>query len=148
MKREAIAVAIIEQIKLLVDPPYNIELPEISRKWLIWSDAREQPAVYLVPTVESPSFVRGLPTKWTATYDLWVYCRGEGDVLGVQQLNTILDALETIFAPPAVNAPPNAYVNTLGGLVHRCALAGPTEIDGGYLGDQSVAKMTLEIVTA
>lgn len=146
MNREAIAEAIIAQINLLKEPPYDLAIPTISRKWQIWSDAREQPAVFIVPLLEVPNSVRGLPTKWTLTYDLWVYCKGAGDRIGVQALNPILDAVETIFKPVAQNAPPNAYVNTLGGLVERVSLAGPTTIDGGYLGDQSVAKMELEIV--
>jgi hypothetical protein len=148
VNREPIALAIIDQIKLLTEPPYDLDIPTISRKWQIWSDVSEQPAIFTVPMLEVPTFVRGLPTKWTATFDLWVYAKGDGDILGVQKVNAMLDALETIFAPSAVNAPPNAYVNTLGGLVHRAALAGPTEIEGGYLGEQAVGKMTLEIVTA
>jgi hypothetical protein len=148
MNREAIAEAILAQMRLLTEPPYDLVIPTISREWQLWTDVREQPAVFPVSLLEAPTKIRGLPIKWTLTYDLWVYARKDGTVLGITKLNLVLDALETIFAPRAENAPPNAYVNTLGGLVSSAMIGGPTELDGGYLGDQAIAKMTLEVVTA
>lgn len=148
MNREAIAEAVLAQIRMLNEPPYNLAIPAITRRWKLWTEVSEQPYACPVSTLEVPTFARGLPIKWTKHFDLWVYAKADGDILGETKLNAILNALEIIFAPAAVNAPPNAYVNTLGGLVHRCALAGPTDIDGGYLGDQAIARMTLEVVTA
>jgi hypothetical protein len=147
--REEIAEAILAQIRLLLEPPYNIEIPTITREWKLWTDIPDQPAVVVVPMIEGRSFQRGLPLKHTRTYFLWVYAKGDGSILPEQRLNPILDALDKIFAPPAENAPPTAYTNTLGGLVYRAALAGATEIEsGGWLTGQAVAQMNLEIVFA
>lgn len=148
MNREQIAEAILAQIRLLNEPPYDLDVSEISREFKHWDNVQEPRAIFIVPGQETPTKQRGLPLKWSSVYDVWVYARKDGNVLGVTNLNAMLDALEKIFAPAAVNAPPNAYVNTLGGLVSSCMLGGPTEISGGYLGDQSIAMMTLEVVTA
>lgn len=148
MNREEIAEAILAQMRKLNEPPYDLDVSEISREFKHWDNVQEPRAIFLVPLLETPTKQRGLPIKWTCTYDVWVYARKDGDVLGVTALNWMLNALEKIFAPAAVSAPPNAYVNTLGGLASSCMLGGPTEINGGYLGERTIGMMTLEVVTA
>lgn len=149
MTREPIYAAVLAQLELLTEAPYNMQIPTISREFKEWSDvpASQQPAIFLVEEKETSKTVYGQPNVWTIRPSVWVYATKDGDTLGVQTLNTILDAVEKILSPP-IAAPPGQtpYVNTLGGLVYRASVTGDIDISGGYLGDQAVARISLEIV--
>lgn len=148
MNRELIYARLLATVEAIKLPPYDLEVAVVSRDFKHWVDAADQPAIYVVQGNQIAKYRRGQPTVWTLQAEIWVYTKKQGDSLGVQVMNPILDALETIFAPATVPAPPNEYTNTLGGLVSHCALAGQIEVSGGYLGDQAVAAIPLEIVTA
>jgi hypothetical protein len=147
--REPIYAAILTQLETLVAAPYSMVIPTISREFKEWSDvpASQQPAIFLVQEKEKSKTTYGQPNIWTLHPSVWAYATKDGDTLGVQTLNTILDAIEKILSPPAAAVPGRTpYVNTLGGLVNRCSVTGDVDISGGYLGDQAVARVSLEVV--
>lgn len=147
MNRERIYTALLAELQRLGvngNQAVGTGVPHISREFQHWSDASIQPAIYPVPESEDPgAYKPGLPGIWTLHIAVWVYAKKDGDMLGVMQLSPILDAIEALFVPAK---PPQLYVNTLGGVVTRCSISGPTQISGGYLGDQSVAVVPLTIV--
>jgi len=144
MIREPIYAAILSQLEKISIPGLTLYC---SRDFKLWDSVQTQPAILIQPETETAEFKRGLPLKWTLHVALWIYTRRQGDSLGVQQLNPIMDAIEAIFGQ--TGQPPNQAVNTLGGLVYSCWLNGPVMIDGGYLEEgQVIAKMGLEIIQA
>lgn len=147
MDREKVYNAVLAQMGVLLLPPFSLTIPEISRDFKHWNDAQIQPAIYLVQEKEDALRKVGFPTKWTLKPMMWIYARKDGDTLGVQAINLILDGLDKAFSPAVFPAPPSDYVNHLGGIVDRCSISGTIEIDGGYLGDQAVARVPLEIIT-
>ncbi|HXP74621.1 MAG TPA: hypothetical protein VN823_10790 [Stellaceae bacterium] len=56
-------------------------------------------------------------------------------------MNPLLDAIETALAPDLVT-----NVQSLGGLVAHCWIAGKVETDEGVLGGQAVAIVPIEIL--
>jgi hypothetical protein len=143
--REKLYNAVLAEVQTLQAPPNLLGIEVVSREFKHWDDAPQQPAIYIVQVAEAGEYQRGVPIKWTVSIELWLYARKDGDVLGVMKLNPILDALEKKFNP---TGPPQNYVNTLNGVVQRCAISGTIEISGGWLGEQAVAMVPLVIVTA
>jgi hypothetical protein len=115
-----------------------------SRRLRHWSDvtAAEQPALFQVQKSESVRREAGLPARWTLAVDLFVYARAPDDQAApAAVLNPLLDAIEAALAPdPATN------LQTLGGLVAHCWIAGKVETDEGVLGGQAVAIVPVEIL--
>jgi len=148
MIREPIYEAALKQLRRLNGPPYNMDIPVISRDFKHWADSPEQPCVFLVEETETSESTRGLPIKWSLLCTVWVYAKKDGDVLGITKVNELLDLVEAILSPQSIPAPAGNFSNTLGGLVDRCSVHGPTVKSGGYLGDQSVAAMPLQIILA
>jgi hypothetical protein len=151
--RETLYEALLNEVRKVNGPTYDLGVPVISRDFTHWADAAIQPAIYVVQENEIAQAVRGLPTKWTRSATLWIYAKKDGDTLAIQLLNPIVDAIEDMLAPVRMdgvtrNFPPGVNVNTLGGLVERVSINGNIEWSGGYLGDQAVAAVPLEIITA
>jgi hypothetical protein len=118
----------------------------ISRRLRHWSDvaAAEQPALFQIQKSETAEERRPLPVKWRARVDLYLYAHAPDELTApATMLNPLLDALEVALAPDPVS-----HVQTLGGLVQHCWIAGGIQTDEGVLGGQSVAIVPIEILIA
>ena len=115
-----------------------------SRRLRHWSDVgpAEQPALFVVQKSETAERRAGLPAKWRASVDVYVYAHAPDDQTApATVLNPLLDAIETALAPQGA-------VQTLGGLAAHAWIAGKIETDEGVLGSQSVAIVPIEILVA
>lgn len=152
MKRQPIYDALIAQLQGIAAAPYSIpiDINNISEAWVPWDNVTNFPAVFVVPEEETAIYERSkIFIKWQLKVAIWVYAQTQGQQLGVQTLSVILDAIEKILMPQqATPLGPPLFVNTLGGLVHQLAINGPTQISPGYLGQVTVARVPVEIITA
>ena len=118
-----------------------------SRRLEHWSDVppSKQPALYQIQRHEDPKTVRGIPTTWHLSVDLYIYVNSglDPDAVPSLILNPILDAIETALAPD-----PASGFQTLGGLVSHAWISGRIETSEGALGAQEVAIVPIEIMTA
>ena len=117
------------------------------RRFKTWSEvpAADQPALFFIQKTQHAQYQRGKPTKWTFTADavLYVNSGGAPDAIPATQINAAVDALES-----ALDQSPGLDSQTLGNLVSHCAINGDIITDEGVLGDQGVAIIPIEIVTA
>jgi len=142
MNREAIHLALFAKLSAIPG------LVKSSRKLLHWADvpAIEQPALFLAqPNETADNPAHGAPTRWTISFDVYVYVNTSADPSGAPAtvLNPILDAIEVALAPTSPNG-----LQSLGGVVEHCRIAGQIQTFQGTLGDQEVAIIPIEIVTA
>ena len=117
-----------------------------SRRLRHWSDvaAAEQPALFMIQKSETAEERRPLPIKWRARVDLYLYAQAGGELTApASVVNPLLDALEAALAPDPVS-----HVQTLGGLVQHCWIAGKIETDEGVLGGQTVAIVPIELLVS
>lgn len=115
-----------------------------SRRLRHWSDVgpAEQPALFIVQKSETAERKSGLPAKWRASVDVYIYAHAPDDETApATLLNPLLDAIETVLAPQGA-------VQTLGGLAAHAWIAGKIETDEGVLGGQAVAILPVEILVA
>jgi len=115
-----------------------------SRRLRHWSDVgpAEQPALFVVQKSETAERKAGLPAKWRALVDVYVYAHAPDDTTApATALNPLLDAIEAALAPQGA-------VQTLGGLAAHAWIAGRIETDEGVLGGQAVAIVPIEILVA
>lgn len=120
-----------------------------SRRLRHWTDvgAAEQPCLFQVQKSETARTRRGLPTEWTLSVDLYVYAQAPDDTVSpALVLNPLIDAIAAALAPKGADRAAN--VQTLGGLVSHCWIAGRIETDEGALGGQAVAIVPLELLVA
>ena len=118
----------------------------VSRRLRHWSDvaAAEQPALFQIQKSEAAEERRPLPVKWRVSVDLYLYAHAPDELTPpATVLNPLLDALEAALAPDPVS-----HVQTLGGLVQHCWIAGRIQTDEGVLGGQSVAIVPVEILVS
>jgi hypothetical protein len=118
----------------------------VSRRLRHWSDvgAAEQPALFMIQKSESAEERRPLPVKWRASVDLYLYAHAPDELTPPATiLNPLLDAVETALAPDPVS-----HVQSLGGLVSHCWIAGRVQTDEGVLGGQAVAIVPVEILVS
>lgn len=153
MQRDPIFAALLNQLTALTVSPYTVQ--EVSRGFVPWEAADEQPAIYIVPGTETAEYKRGLPTKWIIHCELWVYVRWVDSVVtGVTALAQLMDSIDYILSPLGPNGgvrSDNGYVNNLNGTpgVVYCAIQGTSEVSGGFLNkSQTVARMPIEIMAA
>ena len=117
-----------------------------SRRLRHWSDvgAAEQPALFMIQKSETAEERRPLPVKWRAAVALYLYAQAPDELTPpASVLNPLLDAVETALAPD-----PASHVQTLGGLVSHCWIAGRIQTDEGVLGGQAVAIVPVEILVS
>lgn len=115
-----------------------------SRRLRHWSDVgpAEQPALFVVQKSETAERKAGLPVKWRASVDVYLYAHAPDDETApATVLNPLLDAIEAALAPQGA-------VQTLGGLAAHAWIAGKIETDEGVLGGQAVAILPVEILVA
>jgi len=117
-----------------------------SRRLRHWSDvaAAEQPALFVIQKSETAEERRPLPVKWRARVDLYLYAQAPDELTPpATVMNPLLDAIEAALAPD-----PASHVQSLGGLVQHCWIAGRIETDEGILGGQAVAIVPVEILVS
>ena len=117
-----------------------------SRRLRHWSDvgAAEQPALFMIQKSEAAEERRSLPVKWRTSVELYLYAQAPDDATPPSiVMNPLLDALEVALAPD-----PASHVQSLGGLVQHCWIAGRITTDEGVLGGQSVAIVPVEILVS
>ena len=118
----------------------------IGRRLRHWSDvgAAEQPALFMTQKSENAEERRPLPVKWRASVDLYLYAQAPDELTSpATVLNPLLDAVEAALAPDPVG-----HVQTLGGLVSHCWIAGRIQTDEGVLGGQAVAIIPVEVLVS
>jgi hypothetical protein len=118
----------------------------VSRRLRHWSDvgAAEQPALFMIQKSETAEERRPLPVKWRASVDLYIYAQAPDELTPpATVLNPLLDAVETALMPDPVS-----HVQSLGGLVSHCWIAGRIQTDEGVLGGQAVAIVPVEILVS
>lgn len=138
MNREAIYGALLAKVSTAAG------FVTASRRLRHWSDvaAAEQPALFQVQKTETVRRETGLPPKWSLGVDLFVYAHAPDDATSATTaINPLLDAIEATLAPD-----PFSNMQTLGGLVAHCWIAGKVETDEGVLGGQAVAIVPIEIL--
>ena len=120
----------------------------ISRRWRMPEQVspESRPALFQVQTGErAKTNANGEPIIWIATVDLVIYTQGSGDEQTVpsQELNDLLDAIETALTPP----PNSDGKQTLGGKVSHCRLQGSARIVENVNGSAAMAVLPVEILT-
>lgn len=117
----------------------------IGRRLKHWNDVPkdQQPALFMAQGGQTANTVRGQPTRWTLSVDVYVYARTDGAATPGSIINPLLDAIEAALAPNAIE---NAQ--TLGGLCEWCRIEGAIETDEGTLGDQAVAIVPISILVS
>lgn len=117
-----------------------------SKRLLHWSDVSpaDQPAMYLTKKSETCEKIRGLPSKWTQIFELYLYVNTSNDpgVIPASLMNPILDEVDNLFR---VDDFAN-YSLTLNGLVSHVAINGEMITDEGVLGDQAICIVPIEIL--
>jgi len=140
MSRDAALAALF--IKLQAIPG----LVTVSRRLRMWSDVdpSEQPALFLAGGNHTPTQdPSGIPAYWRQTATLYLYVHTSDPATApATVLNGLLDAIENAILPVYEEK------QTLGGTCEHCWISGQIETDEGVLGDQSVAIIPLEILTA
>jgi hypothetical protein len=122
------------------------EFVTVSRRLRHWTDvgAAEQPALFQIQKSESAEERAKLPPKFRAAVDLYVYAQAPDELTAPSSvINPLLDAIEAALAPD-----PFTNVQSLGGLVSHCWIAGKITTDEGVLGGQAVAIVPVEILVS
>jgi len=105
----------------------------------------DHPALFQLQKGEVANTTPNLNTVWRLNVDVFIYVHTQGDrsIAPSTILNPLIDAVETAIAPSQIN-----NRQTLGGLVEHCFIAGEILIEEGNLGEQAVAVIPIEILTA
>lgn len=119
-----------------------------TRRLKLWTDVphAQRPACFLFEGGMETYEDTALPLpKRSLSVKLFIY----GDALdttvaGASQLNDIMDALDTAFAPDAADR--NIGRLTLGGAVHRCAINGKPLKDPGDLDGDAILIVPITLV--
>jgi hypothetical protein len=122
------------------------EFVTVSRRLRHWTDvgAAEQPALFQIQKSESAEERAPLPVKWRAAVDLYLYAQAPDELTAPSTIvNPLLDAIEAALAPD-----PFTHMQSLGGLVSHCWIAGKIMTDEGVLGGQAVAIVPVEILVS
>jgi len=119
-----------------------------TRKLKVWEDVEpeDQPALLQLQSRESCERIRGLPSKWNLSIDLYLYVHtgaiNDPDTTPSQLINPLIDAIEaSIVVDDFAN---NAC--TLGGLVYHAYIDGTVEMFEGNLGDQACVIIPITVV--
>jgi hypothetical protein len=114
----------------------------------------EQPALLMLPGIQTVDAEAGRPAVWTLNVDVVLYAYEDTPEGPSSTLNTLITTVEEALEadptePRAVNARFGASLyTTLGGRVAACRINGTIETDGGALGPQAVAVIPVQILTA
>lgn len=115
---------------------------ETSRKVIHWADCTNYPALFLSQGSETVvKSGRGLPCTYTMSAEIFLYARNDSNGTPATQINALLDALDALFQPDAIDGK-----QTLGGLVHDVWIEGTIARDEGTLGDTGVAIVPIKVL--
>jgi hypothetical protein len=116
-----------------------------SRKLKHWNDvpATQRPAMFQAQAGETAIQTTGIPTKWLLHVDLYVYVSTNGAASPGVVLNPILDAIAAKLDYQFPGQP-----QTLGGLVQYARIEGKIDTFEGSLGDDEVALIRVQMLTA
>lgn len=138
--REQVAVALFALLSAV--PGVNSS----SRRPALWDDSGAKPALYMGNPEENYLYPNGTATPpiITLDFDLFIYIDAGMDpnTTPDTQLNTLLDALETALAGPAINN----YFQTLGGIVNHAWIEGAVRRVPGYLDGQGMVLLTIRVL--
>ena len=137
MNREAIYSALFTKLSAVAGVTTK------SRKLKHWADvpAIEQPALYQAQVKEKVTRQTNQPAIWQLSIDVYLYVNTSDTATAPSQvLNPILDAIVASLEPAV------GEVQTLGGLVQYCRIAGAIETDEGVLGQQAIALIPIDIL--
>ena len=140
MRRESIYGALFARLSAIEG------LATCSRRLRHFSDVppSEQPALFVAQASQQLQQVTGQPTVAVLEAKVWVYTNDPNPELPpAAAINDILDQIDQALAPSAGPS----HKQTLGGLCEHCWVDGTIETDEGTLGDQSVAILTIKILT-
>lgn len=140
-RRFTIANALLNQFANVA--PWNTS----SLKFVMWDnlDASLKPAIFVVCTSEER--VQGgehVPPLLTLKFEVFIYTFTEptSDVLPMQVMSDILDAVDQALAP----SPLAAFKQTLGNLVSHCWIEGTTRVVSGDLDGQGLAIIPVNVL--
>ena len=152
MIRTTIYNALLAQLSSITSAPYSLSVPTIALGLDDAANVQKQPALFIVPTMEKSEYRRGLPLKWVLEVELYLFTKKTPAGPGVYNALPIMDAIEAILVPnySTGGTTGGSYANDLGltGLVYHCAIKGAAEYFGGYLDEQTIARIPIEILTA
>jgi hypothetical protein len=108
-----------------------------SRRLKHWDDvpAKQQPALFMSQTEQTPTLRNGRPVSWRLHADLYIYVASSGGLPIGPAMNAALLALLARFVPDS----PSVHTCSLGGLVHDACVSGEIKVYEGVLDDQAVA---------
>jgi hypothetical protein len=114
-----------------------------ARRVKLWDDLPAQPALCQAEPDEMVSETTGLPSKSTYSVNWLIYHAAGKDpgVTPATETNLILDAVQALFP----SGDPD-HVQTLGGRVHHCFIAGKVFKDSGDLDGQALIIVPIKIL--
>lgn len=133
----------------------RLQLPGVgflyaSRKVIHWTKCTDQPAIFLVPKSDEYALeARGRPRKLLLHYELWIYARSNGDIIGDSVLNILIDNVEKVtLAPDYVGQEPVCTLKGADGVstCNRCWIEGQGSRDPGDTDGQAFAKIPIKIL--
>lgn len=136
MNREIIWTGVFDLIAALA--PFA----QTGRKVIHWGDCSNFPAMFMEQGPENVvKSGRGLPCTYTMSAEIYLYARNESNGTPATQVNALLDAVDVVFQPDAIDGR-----QTLGGLVHDVWIEGTIARDEGVLGDIGVAIVPIKVM--
>lgn len=145
-RREAIDAALYARVSAAAGRVVDLKTSSRRARSFDQVDGTAMPALFMVKkpeTVERGAI--GVPPKRTARYELWLYtCDPQGDsIIPAQQLNVMVDALESALAPDDVMR----QNCTLGGLVATARIDGSVEYYENVTNDgKSIAVVPVAVL--
>lgn len=106
----------------------------------------EQPALFIEQTAVEYEGATRHPSKLKIKANVLVYAWEESATGPMPAINTLVDAVESLLGRQSGEESPS-YTTTLGGLVASARVTG-IEYAGGNLGNQGVAVISVEMLTA
>lgn len=127
-----------------------LKFPELntrSRRLRHWSEvpSGDQPALFMIQTGESSTNERGKPSKWFLGVELYLYVSVEDENVAPSTImNPILAKIRDRFTPsPGMPSQDLGFPNQ----VSHCWISESIEIYDGFLGNQAVALIPMEILS-
>ena len=142
VSRESVFVALFGLLSQLKNSPFLT----VSRRWEPYQNfaPEQQPALFVMQDNQRGEQKAYGLQKWTLKASLWIYCYqgAEDDFVASTTLNNLLDLVEAAIQPA-----PGFERQMLGGIVQNCFIDGEIDVVEGVLGQQSVARIPITIIT-
>ena len=144
MSAEDIYQALFDLTEDLVWSPSGGGLAHRARRVETFDDLPAQPALCQAETDEMVAQTTGLFAATTLNANWLIYHQAgkDDDAIPATTTNAILDAVKALFADPG----DPTFAQTLGGLVHKCAIEGRIQKFQGDLDGQSLIVVPIKIL--